>query len=61
LKDPLLQDGSFQQHSSANSGPSGNGHETSGTDHGLTNDSGYQSIAELQEMLVTDNSINMLA
>jgi flagellar hook-length control protein FliK len=61
LKDPLLQDGSFQQHSSANSGPSGNDHETTGANHGLTSDSGYQNIAELPEMLVTDNSIDMLA
>ncbi|MHC4425255.1 MAG: flagellar hook-length control protein FliK [Planctomycetota bacterium] len=61
LKDPLLQDGSFQQHSSANSGPSGNDHETAGTNHGPASDSSYQNIAGLQEMLVTDNSINMLA
>jgi flagellar hook-length control protein FliK len=60
LKDPLLQDGSFQQHGSANSDPSGNDHETTGTNHGPANDSGYQNIAELPEMLVAGNSINML-
>ncbi|MBL7185330.1 MAG: flagellar hook-length control protein FliK [Phycisphaerae bacterium] len=61
FKDRSLQDGAFQQHNSANSDSSPNEHRTVGTYYRLANDGGYQSITELQEMLVTDNSINMLA
>jgi flagellar hook-length control protein FliK len=60
LKDPFLQDGLFQQHSSANSGSSANEQETIVHDEWLTNESIYQNNTELQEMLVTDSSINML-
>ena len=60
FKDPSLQDGAYQQHNSANSDSSPNEHRTLGTYYKLANDGGYQSITEL-EMLVTDNSINMLA
>jgi len=61
FKDPSLQDGAYQQHNSANSDSSQNEQRNVGTYYKLANDGGYQSITELQEMLVTDNSINMLA
>ena len=61
FKDPSLQDGSFRQQDSANSGPSGDEHENSGTPYGLTGRGSYQSATGPQEMLVTDNSIDMLA
>ena len=60
LRDPLLQDGLFQQHSSSNSGSSADEQETIVNDDWLTNDSIYQNVTELQNMLVTDSSINML-
>jgi len=61
FKDPSLQDGAYQQHDSANSDSSPNEHRNVGTYYKLANDGGYRSITELQEMLVTDNSIDMLA
>ena len=61
FKDPSLQDGAYQQHNSANSDSSPNEHGNVGTYYKLANDGGYRSITELQEMLVTDNSIDMLA
>ncbi|TKJ33007.1 MAG: hypothetical protein CEE38_21915, partial [Planctomycetes bacterium B3_Pla] len=61
FKDPLQQDGSSGQHNPADSDPSGNGRETAtGTYYGPTNDTGYQSAAELQEMPARDDSINFL-
>ncbi|MHC4327798.1 MAG: flagellar hook-length control protein FliK, partial [Planctomycetota bacterium] len=61
FKDPLQQESSFGQHNPADSGSSGNEHETAtGTYYGPTNDTGYQSAAELQEILARDDSINFL-
>ena len=59
-KEPSLQDGWFQQGGSANSGASGNSQDTFGTDEWLANDNNYQDITGLEEMLITDKSINIL-
>lgn len=60
FKDPSLQDGAFGQHNSPDSGSSGSEHENAGTHYGLTGRGSYQSATELQEMLVQDDSIDIL-
>ena len=60
FKDPLLQDGFFGHHSSGNPNSSGDNPGTTGTNEWLTNDGSYQNTAELQEMLVAEDSINVL-
>ena len=61
-RDPLLQDGAFQQRDSANPGQSGNEQQTTQTYYGPTARSRYQyqNAAELHDMLVTNTSIDML-
>ena len=56
LKDQSLQGDSFQQHSSTED----NNPNNTSVNEWLTNANSYQSIAEPQEMLITDNSLNML-
>jgi len=61
-KNPLLQDGTFQQRDSANPGQSGREQQASQTYYGPTGRGRYQyqNAADPYEMLVTNTSINML-
>jgi len=61
-KDPLLQDGEFQQQNSENPSQSSKQKQTTGTTQGPTGRSRYQyqTAADTYEMLLTNNSINML-
>ena len=60
FKDPSLQDSAFGQHNSANSDSSANEHEEPTTHYGPTGRGNYQSAAALQEMVVRDDSIDIL-
>jgi flagellar hook-length control protein FliK len=57
-KDQSLQD-SWSHHQAGAEGKNP-GSNAAGTNQWLTNDSGYQGISQPQQMLVTDDSINML-
>jgi len=60
-KDQTLQDGFFQQHGFAEGGNRDNPDaNAAGFDQWLTNNSGYQDNLEQQEMVLTDNRIDML-
>lgn len=61
-RDPLLQDGAFQQRDSAYPGQSGHEQQAPQTYYGPTarNRYQYQNPTETYEMLVTNTSINML-
>ncbi len=60
-KDQTLQDGFFQQHGFAEGGNRDNPDaNAAGLDQWLTNNSGYQDNLEQQEMVLTDNRIDML-
>lgn len=57
LKDQLLQDGWAQQQDPANSGQEAN---NTPANQRLTNENSYAGLNELQEVFVTNNSINIL-
>ncbi len=59
-RDPLLQDGAFQQRDSAHPGQSGNEQHASQTYYGPTARYQYQNAIDPHDMLVTNTSINML-
>lgn len=61
-RDPLFQDGQFQQQDHSNPGQSDERQHTTQTSYGPTARSRYQysSTSDPYEMLVTNNSINML-
>jgi len=60
FKDPSLQDSAFGQHNSANSDSSGDEQQETATHYGPTGRGSYQSAAALQEMVVRDDSIDIL-
>ena len=60
FKNPSLQDGSFGRHDSSDSDASANRHDTTGDSDDWTNLSGYQASSEFQEMLVREDSIDIL-
>jgi len=55
-KDQLLQDGWYEQQA----GAEGSNPNPFGTNEWLTNDSTYSGFPEREEMLITDDSVNML-
>ena len=55
-KDQLLQDGWYEQQTGAD----GSNPNPVGTNEWLTNDSSYPGFLEREEMLVTDDSVNVL-
>jgi len=56
FRDQSLQDGSLQQHGFSE----GNHSDNTAANEWLTNDSSYSGFTEPEQMLITDNSINML-
>jgi flagellar hook-length control protein FliK len=60
VKDQLLQNGGTQHHDSANSGAHENDPGAMSINEWLLGNNSYQNIYELQEMLTTEGSINVL-
>jgi flagellar hook-length control protein FliK len=60
LKDQSLQNGWAQQQDSANPQVGANNSDIGGINEWLINNNSYQNISDLQEALITDDSINIL-